>query len=351
MMTDIDTGSDGLTAAEQAYFDSRGASTDGLASEAVTGSGAEGDAGTAGIPQSETNAALDHRTAAADPDEEPVGDDGRPRNPGRFIRFGAFDKERNRRKELERELTTEREGRAKEREAQARLTERLDLLNAALRPAADGGMADAQPAPPPDPEKDIFGYVRWQDQRLADLQHRLDETARHSQQRHQQTAAQLAESHLRSAYMNDAQRFAVASPDFLEAYQHLLRGRDEELAHVGVADAKQRAAMIAAEERDIVEASLRAGLSPAQRIYGLARLRGYAPAAVAGSPGSTAAAPSVSDEIARIKAGAGASKSLSQAGGTGGGLTLEALASMPQEEFDAWLAKASRAQVRAVMGG
>jgi hypothetical protein len=72
---------------------------------------------------------------------------------------------------------------------------------------------------------------------------------------------------------------------------------------------------------------------------------------VAGSGGSTAAAPSVSDEIARIKAGAGASKSLSQAGGTGGGLTLEALASMPQEEFDAWLAKASRAQVRAVMGG
>jgi hypothetical protein len=51
------------------------------------------------------------------------------------------------------------------------------------------------------------------------------------------------------------------------------------------------------------------------------------------------------------KAGADASKSLSQADGTGGGLTLESLASMPQEEFGAWLAKASRARVRAVMGG
>src|SRR6185436_9830740 len=98
MMTDIDTGSGGLTAAEQAYFDSRGASTDGLAAEALTGSGAEGDAGTSGAPQPDAGAAVDHRAVAADPDEEHVDEDGRPRNPGRFIRFGAYDKERNRRK-------------------------------------------------------------------------------------------------------------------------------------------------------------------------------------------------------------------------------------------------------------
>jgi hypothetical protein len=182
------------------------------------------------------------------------------------------------------------------------------------------------------------GYVRWQ--RLADLQRRLDETAWHRQRRHQQTT----ESNLRSAYINDAQRFVAASPDLADAHQHLLRSRDEELAHVGVAYAKQRATMIAAEEQDIVEAPLHAGPSPAQRVG----LRGCA---LAANRCSTAAAPSVSDEIVRIKAGVGASKSQSQAGGTGGGLTLEALASMPREEFDAWLAKASRAQIRAVMGG
>lgn len=369
-----DTGSAGLTAAEQAYFDSRGATTEGLGIEPeapapVVSEAPKPDPKPAVADPAKPDAAKPDpaKPDVLDPDEEPLGDDGRPRNPGRFIRFGAFDKERQARRALEADLKAEREARSKEQVERARVAERLDLLNQALTAPATTDPAKAEPAEPPDPEKDIFGYVRWQDQRMAEMQKRFEETAKQGQERHQQTAAQLQEAGIRGAYVNDAQRFATTNPDFGAAYQHLLQSRDQELAHVGVSDPKRRAALIAAEERDIVEGALRDGVSPAQRIYGLAKLRGHVvPAAPApteatpptptaavnnGTATNGAVAPSVSDEIARIKAGADASKSLSTAGSSPSGLTVEALASMPQDEFDAWLAKASKAQVKAVMGG
>jgi hypothetical protein len=382
--TTTDTDSSGLTAAERAYFDSRGAKTDGLVPDEPSGGRAAGEeqSGSPAAPPVKADTAKPDAGAAngkapgadLDPDEEPLGEDGRPKNPGRFIRFGAFDKERKQRQELERALAAEREARTKEQVERAKVAERLELLNAALQPQP-GARTEEKPAEPPDPEKDIFGYVKWQDQRLADLTKRLEDNAKQGQEQHKQTAAQLAEGNLRSAYAGDAQRFMASTPDFGAAYQHLLQSRDTELAMVGHTDPEQRRAMIVAEEREIAERFLRMGKSPAEAIYTLAKARGYAPAAApaptavaatpptaangngaapaAPAPAQTAAAaPSVTDEIARIKAGQDASKSLSQAGGTAGGtLSMEALASMPQSEFDAWMAKASKSQIRAVMGG
>lgn len=370
--------SSGLTAAEQAYFDSRGAKTDGLVPDAGA-TAAETEAKPESKPAAEAPAKPDAAAkpdkpaaaTASDPDEEPLGEDGRPKNPGRYVRHGAFHEERERRKTVERELQAEREARTKEQIERAKVAERLDLLNAALAPQPK---AEEKPAPPPDPEQDIFGYAKWQGERLAALERQLGEVNGQVGKVKEQGAAEWQEARLRQSYVNDAQRFASATPDFGTAYVHLLQTRDQELAHIGHADPKKRAEMIAAEEREIVAAALQAGVSPSERIYGLAKLRGYAPAAAsaqanggaapaagngngaaanggAAPAASAAAAPSVSDEIARIKAGADASKSLSQAGGSPGGLTLEALASMSQDEFDGWMAKASKAQIRAVMGG
>jgi hypothetical protein len=386
--TTTNPASSGLTAAEQAYFDSRGAKTDGLVPDAGAAA-AETESKPDSKPAAEAPAKPDAAAkpdkpaaaTAADPDEEPLGEDGRPKNPGRYVRHGAFHEERERRKTVERELQAEREARTKEQIERAKVAERLDLLNAALAPQPK---AEDKPAPAPDPEQDIFGYAKWQGERLAALERQLGEVNGQVGKVREQSAQERSEAGLRQAYVTDAQRFSAATPDFGAAYVHLLQTRDQELAHIGHADPQKRAAMIAAEEREIVAAALQAGVSPSERIYGLAKLRGYAPAAVpaqatggaapaagngngaasaaAGGNGaaanggaaptaSAAAAPSVTDEIARIKAGTETSKSLSQAGGSPGGLTLEALASMSQDEFDGWMAKASKAQIRAVMGG
>jgi hypothetical protein len=60
--------------------------------------------------------------------------------------------------------------------------------------------------------------------------------------------------------------------------------------------------------------------------------------------------PNVADEIARIAQGQAANKSLSDAGGAPNGMTLEALANMPQSDFDK-LYKSKKTQIDALMAG
>jgi hypothetical protein len=144
-----------------------------------------------------------------------------------------------------------------ERISHARTGERLALLQQVLvEPAA----APAPPEPRLTLEDDIFGYVR-------DLGQRVE-------RREAEQAAVAADFDLRRTYSADLQRLAQTEPDVLEAYQHLMRGRDAELA-IAIPDPDRRRQVIEDEERGLIRDCLARGTSPAETVYKFAQVRGY----------------------------------------------------------------------------
>jgi hypothetical protein len=122
-------------------------------------------------------------------------------------------------------------------------------------------------------------------------------------------------------------------------------------------DPQERARIINQEELMIVGEALRGGKSAAQLMYELAKDRGYqtAPVEAQAAPAAAAAPaqrPSAVAQVAAIKAGTQAARSLgSAAGGSNQPLTAELLASMSESEFEAVYSKMNRDQRREYFGG
>src|SRR5262249_37828346 len=150
-------------------------------------------------------------------------------------------------------------------------------------------------------------------------------------------------------YFESLNNFAGEKPDFVHAYNHLLRSRAAELVArsytaspeqlQGIIDGKIRvpqpvADALRQEERDLYRTAFSSGGDPAAQIYQYATMRGYrtpaaAPAAqpagtpgtpLGGAPAAPAAAPAqggptASDIVAQVQKGQAASASLSKAGG------------------------------------
>lgn len=330
-MTEAVNAADGdtLSPAEQAYFELGGVATDALVVEA-----GEAEKGRETVDPNAGEAPVEQPEQPAD-DVPSGGDDGKPKNPGQWVRHGALHAERERRKKVEAELQSERELRA-------RYDERLRLLDDLSRPKAAAPRDEV-----PDPEADIFGYVRHLERKVAGVEGKIGESLR-------TTEAQRADAELRDIYAADAQAFAATTPDFTNAYQHLLMSRNRELEMMGEADPQRRMAQIIAEERGLALQAIRKGISPSAQVYELAKTRGYrggdpmSPAPAGGRDGR----PSVSGQIETIARGQAAAKSLSNVGGSAGAtITPEALASMTDDEFNALFSRLSRAKQRELLGG
>jgi len=165
---------------------------------------------------------------------------------------------------------------AQEREKRVRVEERLNLLAEALSPQQQADERQAvREDPRPDPERDVFGYMAWQERRSERLERALQETQNALVQSHQQYQGDRAAQQFISTYRQDARNFARQNPDFAQAYQYILADRDRELKEMGYADPNQRLQIITAEERDLVTRNLQARKSPAAAIYALAKGRGF----------------------------------------------------------------------------
>jgi hypothetical protein len=356
---------DGFTAAERAYFSSQGANTDGLggdddsvtpAPDAVTpdpaiDNGAVVDAAKVDAPYVDPFDDLD-KTAKTTKDKS-----GRviPEANFRAVseKYKATKGERDTLKQrldaLEGDSKAAREELARERELRTRIDERLKLFNEVIAPQATG----QQPAAPPNPEEDIFGYVKWQNEQIEALKGQIGQTS-------QTLEDTTADAQMRSAYTADAQRFMGQTPDFAAAYNYMNKVRDANLARLGYKDPNQRAQIRMDEERGLVQQALQNRLSPAELIYGMAQDWGYqkaapvvtpAPAVTAPAATNGATAPSVTEEIDRIAKGQLASKSLSSAGGSpAAAMTVEQLANMSEEDFEKYARKNPKL-VEALMGG
>lgn len=355
-----------LTAAEQAYLNSGGTDAAGLIaenpapavvqSEPVTEHRIEAEAPAAAAAAAEVKpaAAAEPVSAAADapePGEEEVpAADGKSKR--RMVDSRALKAERTARAAAEAELKTERETRA-------RIDERLKMLSEAVTSAEPAAQEAVAPAIP-DPEQDIFGYAKYLATELEKLK-----TSQHQSQT--ESAEERQTRAVVSTYVRDRDAYVAKQPDFMEGYNFLLNTRKSQLEMQGYSPDEVNQ-WLYKEEMDLVGRALQAKKSPSEQMYALAKSMGYAPkaapapaaggvapaaaAAAKPAPAAPLVAPSVVEEIDRIKAGKAASMSLSNGGGGGAEeMSLEWLANAPDKEFAAFMDKpGNREKVERAMG-
>lgn len=290
-------------------------------------------------------------------DGAPAGDQGKPggdtKEPA-HVPLAALHEERNKRKAIDKQY----------RETERQLAELKGKFSIIDRLVPGGAPQDGgEPAKPKGPikaEDDVFGAVNSQGESLAQIQKRLDDA---------DAATKTANDNatLTSNYRSDVATFTAKTPDFMDAYNHVLNSRAQELLAIGYTDPadptltpeeKEDAARtlhnaIVADEQAIVQMALAKKKSPAEILYGLAKQRGYvAKAAAAGDGKPAGESGKGAAKLDAIEKGQLEHKSLSATGGSSGepGMTAERLLAMDLGEFEEWSAK-NPAAARRIMGG
>lgn len=223
---------------------------------------------------------------------------------------------------LNKALHGERATAREERERSRRLEETFQRF---VERSAMPAKSEPVETPIPDPGDDIGGHLIAKTKSLEAKLASIDELI--SQEVRQRTIQQQ-QNDIMSAYMDKANEYMQTVPDFGDAYQVFVtsRIRDYELmglpSNVAAEQAKR-------DEIAMAKMSMDAGVNPAERVYQLAKHRGYAP---------KAAQSAVTDAETVLAAAEAASstRGMSNAN-TGGKLTLERLATLEGKAFeDGW---------------
>lgn len=199
--------------------------------------------------------------------------------------------------------------------------ERLAILTEASQPQQ---ATEPQEEAPPDPEQDIFGYAKWAQKQIIELQKQITTAQTKTQEEFQAYR-------MKDAFKADISAYRAQKPDFDMAYQHLVNNRDAELQALGFDNQQERQQMLEREAASIVSDAISKGHSPADRLYRLAVARGYQMQAQ-----QTDAQAKAQADLDRIKAGQAAAQSLRGAGSGGAvgeQLTVQKLANMSDEQY------------------
>lgn len=218
-----------------------------------------------------------------------------------------------------------------ERQERKKLEHRL----AELETRAQSKEEPKEPEPVPDPVTQPDEFTAWLKRNQEQGSQSVEDLRRQVQeQQHRQAVAQRVSA--------AEAEFAKATPDYMDAVNHLMQARQRELSFF-TDDADAVRQQVQQEAWALAEAAVQRGRNPAQVAYEIAQARGYRP---------KKAEPEQPPAAERIKAQAAAqeaTQSLSQAGGPAntGRPTAEDLAKMSEAEF----AKLDPEVIREVMGG
>jgi hypothetical protein len=228
----------------------------------------------------------------------------------KVVPYGALHEERERRKELQQEVQEYRERTRKIEEAMQKLIE-----------IQTPGMKE------PTFEEDPLEAARIKIERLE--QYTKQQQAQAEQQAQYQAQVAKQQQFL-GKYHQDAQDFMKAAPDFQDAYKHLVNSRLNEYKASGYDDGMANRLLLE-DEMAIAGKAYQDGVNPAQRIYEIAKLRGYQKVA---APVAPVTQNTDSDKLAQLEKTIQASKSLGSSGGrVDKGLNPEALLEMDDEDF------------------
>lgn len=217
-----------------------------------------------------------------------------------------------------------REARERERAATERLNGIVGFIErerAARQPVAKA----AEPAVP-DVNEDPIGHFQAL---LTKAQHQIEELKTGTAKSTEHVQAQLEEQRFWNAVQVSEQEIVKTVPDYWDACMHLENGRRRELEYTfpdtyagqvyaqqfGMTPQQLRDYTLNQERTMIAEQAMRLGVSPAQRYYDFAKMRGYQ-AKAGGKPNGQANGKLPADPIAVARKGFPASKSIS--GGEGG---------------------------------
>ena len=215
------------------------------------------------------------------------------------------------------------EERQKRKEQAQRIQQMESRFQRFLDEQARREAADAAPLPPQPPplEENPIGHFA---EKIAQLEAKqaADDAARQRAMDAQTQEAQW--QRVLQTYDRDAMRLREADPAFADAYQYWGQSRTAEL-RAGGASEEQATKILQQEEAAAVIHALQQGESPAERVYAIAKARGY-------TPKPTAASSPDLDVIAK-----GQKTATGTPGGGRGPVadSLEALSMMDDADFEA----------------
>lgn len=189
---------------------------------------------------------------------------------------------------------------------------------------------------PPDPEQDIFGYAKWQAKQLEQLQTKISNQEKQTEQQRQ---IETQEREIWSTWQQDASSYASEAPDFGDAVKWLSDFRSKQLSAMSMVDDRFSTPegiteQINAELRAIVVAAKQKGQRPAAVIHQMAKAYGFQ------APAPDPKDITLPEQLARVANAQEQSKTIGQVQGRSGAdaMTPEAIASMSASEFERWAA-------------
>lgn len=249
--------------------------------------------------------------------EKPAEQQEQAQKEEKYVNYNALHEERMKRKELSEQLKSE----------QARTTRLEQTFQALLRNAQQAAEPQA-----PSFDEDPIEALRVNQLRLErENKARDDYLSQQAQHADQQRRAQ----EFMGAYHNKAQEFSKTQPDFVDAYNYLSKTRLEEYLVAG--HSKESAmALLHEDEAVIVSQAFKEGINPAERLYKLAKHRGWNHTQQANDGGAKG-----EQKMSQLEKGIQSAKSLSNVSGksplAANEITLEALSHMDDNELSEYI--------------
>lgn len=190
----------------------------------------------------------------------------------------------------------------------------------------------------PDPNEDPLGYERARREQLERRLEAYEQNLQRSQQEQQRAWQEAQQREQISSTVQQVQamthQYAMANPDYYDALAFMQKRRDEELQMLGM-DPQSRGQVLQNEAAMIVQGALARGENPAKLVHQLAKRWGFN--GNGNGNGTPLRGPTQNDRVSNMNRGQTVSRSLSDVPGVSGGsgYTLERLADMRQDDFDA----------------
>ena len=302
------------TDAERDYFKSRGEKGEGLF-KAPDAKPAEK------APATNGNGKAEIATDVAGDGEIIVEADGtlREQKTGRFVPKSAFLRVKD-------EAKTAKVEAAALRESLIQARERLNILTEVLPKGEEKPATKTEAVAEPDPEQDIFAWVKWAKSQLSELSGKVTKTADESAKDRERGA-------LQSFFASDVASFTKDNADFADALKFAMDARHKMHEALGVTDAAQRQALVVSEIHGLVKESHASKASVADKLYKVAKALGYTRKETV-YPGKDKSAEALA-EIERINTAQKTNKTLGNGGGGGvaEAATREKLAGMSDNDY------------------
>ncbi len=275
-----------------------------------------GESGLGETPEEPTEGLKDEPVAET---EEEVESEAEPDQKAERNYKAMAHEERERRKEMNKQLQDQQAKVQKLEQTFQRMMEQAQYQQ-------QQAQLQQQQAMEPSFEEDPLNALRRDQERIKQALQQQHQTVAE-----QQRMAQMEQNQQNfvNRYHDSAQSYAKEQTDFKEAYAFLNNQRLTELKDGGFTDQEAKQ-IILEDEMSIVSRAFNDGVNPAERVYKIAKARGYQVVA-----NKVDAANTAEQRIAQLEKGVAASKSLGSAGGKSdkGALTLEAVANMDDDEF------------------